>query len=394
MANDLTFDQISTLLNSIVQQATNQTQITPTNTGEFVALAQVALKCGYDTLLESVSQVVGRTIFSTRPYTRKLGGLRVSNQFWGNVTRKMGVMDSDWDNDVSWELEDGKSVDMYVVKKPDVLQTNFYGFNVFMRQLTIFRDQMNVAFRGPDELARFLTMIMTNSSDQIEQAHENLARATVANFIGGIVTGETAGVHTGRVIHLLQEYNTLTGLALTQTTVMQPDNYKGFIQYVYTRVAEITSLMTERSQMFQTNITNKVIKRHTPYARQKVYLWAPFRYSSQMRALADIYHDTFLRMADNDTVNFWQSISSPDKINVIPNYLTTAGVITSPTDAVEVENIMGVIFDEEAVGYTVFDEHMSRSPWNARGEYSNIFWHFTDRYWNDFTEKGVVLLLD
>ena len=26
--------------------------------------------------------------------------------------------------------------------------------------------------------------------------------------------------------------------------------------------------------------------------------------------------------------------------------------------------------------------------------YSNIFWHFTDRYWNDFTENGIVLLLD
>ena len=33
-------------------------------------------------------------------------------------------------------------------------------------------------------------------------------------------------------------------------------------------------------------------------------------------------------------------------------------------------------------------------PFNARGGYTNFFWHFTDRYNLDLTENAVVLVLD
>ena len=53
-----------------------------------------------------------------------------------------------------------------------------------------------------------------------------------------------------------------------------------------------------------------------------------------------------------------------------------------------------MIFDREAIGISTFGEEMSATPYNARGRYTNLWWNFTDRYWNDFTENGVVLLLD
>ena len=56
--------------------------------------------------------------------------------------------------------------------------------------------------------------------------------------------------------------------------------------------------------------------------------------------------------------------------------------------------VFGVIFDEDAAGYTVVNQWSASAPFNARGGYTNIFWHSTDRYWNDFTENAVVLLLD
>ena len=44
--NDMTFNQLSTVLNSIASQATGKAQITPVNTNEFVSLAQTTLKTG------------------------------------------------------------------------------------------------------------------------------------------------------------------------------------------------------------------------------------------------------------------------------------------------------------------------------------------------------------
>ena len=388
--NDLTFNQLSTVLNSIVQQATGKQAQQVTNTAEFVSVAQTALKTGYDPVLQAISQVLSRTIFSIRPYTRKFGGLTVSNQQFGNIVRKLNIADKDWENDSRFELEDCTSVDMYKVNKPAILQTNFYGANVFEKSLTIFKDQLDCAFSSPDEFGRFVSMTITNASDMIEQAHENLARATLANFIGGKISGDTASV-----IHLLTEYNTITGLEtpLTAETVYQPTNFKPFMQWVYSRVASLSSLMTERTQKFHINVTGKEISRHTPVNKQKVYLYAPARYQTETMVLADVYHDNFLRMADNETVNFWQSIDKPDEINVQPVYLQADGTLKTG-EALNKANIFGVMFDEEAAGYTVVNQWSAPTPFNVKGGYSNIFWHFTDRYWNDFTENGVVLLLD
>lgn len=389
--NDLTFNQLSMVLNSIVQQATGQQAQQVTNTAEFVSVAQTALKTGYDPVLQAISQVLSRTIFSIRPYTRKFGGLMVSNQQFGNIVRKLNIADKDWEEDSRFELTDQNSVDMYKVNKPSILQTNFYGANVFEKSLTIFKDQLDCAFSSPEEFGRFLSMTMTNASDMIEQAHENLARATLANFIGGKIMGDTASV-----IHLLTEYNTITGLKapLTDETVYQPANFKPFMQWVYSRVASLSSLMTERTQKFHINVTGKEISRHTPVNKQKVYLYAPARYQTETMVLADVYHDNFLRMADNETVNFWQSIDKPDEINVLPVYLQADGTLKSDDSPVNQKGIFGVMFDEEAAGYTVVNQWSAPTPFNSKGGYSNIFWHFTDRYWNDFTENGIVLLLD
>lgn len=388
-ANDLSFNQLSTVLNSIVAQATGKNPLAITNTSEFISVAQTALKTGYDPLLQSISQVLSRTIFSTRPYYRKFGGIQVDNQKWGNITRKLNISDKDWENDVRFELVDGESVDMYKVNKPNILQTNFYGANVYERSYTIFKDQLDCAFSGPDEFARFLSMVTGNCTDMIEQAHENLARATVANYIGGKVKGDADSC-----IHLLTEYNALTGLALTKENVYQPANYKPFIDWVYSRIATLTELMTERSQLFHTNITGKTINRHTPLQRQRVYLYAPARFNIESMSLANTYNYNFLKMAYNETVNYWQSIKNPSKINVMPSYLKADGTITTPEAALEQDDIFGVIFDEEALGYTVMNQWSATTPFNAKGGYSNVFFHFTDRFWNDFTENGLVLLLD
>ena len=134
MSNTLSFDQISTVLNDIVKQATGVETMKATDTSSFVAQAQTALLVGNDRIMNSISQVLDRTIFSVRPYNAKFKGLRRTTQQWGNHVRKLGMLDDDWENDQRQPLDDDTAVDMYKIKKGKVLQTNFYGGQVFQRQ--------------------------------------------------------------------------------------------------------------------------------------------------------------------------------------------------------------------------------------------------------------------
>lgn len=389
--NDLTITDVGTILTSIAKQATGASTLSVNSTKDFITVAQTTLKVGYDPLIASISQVLSKTIFSIRPYYRKFAGINVSNQQFGNITRKLNISDKDWETDERLPLTDAASVDMYKVIKPSILQTNFYGANKYQRHITIFKDQLDTAFASPDEFGRFITMVMQNATDVIEHGHETLARSVIANFIGGILADEDNGTRT---IHLLTEYNELTGQTLTAETVYQADNFGNFMKFVVARIKSLSAMFTERTQLFQTQVTDKPITRHTPYRNQKLYLFSPTQYLTETAVLTDLYNDQYMKLMDFERVNFWQNPNSPDALNVMPIYLKSDGTLTSPTAAVNKPHVFGVLFDDEALGYTVVNQWSATTPFNAAGGYSNVYYHFTDRYWNDFTEKGVVLLLD
>ena len=392
--NNLDFNQLATVLNSIVKQATGQTTLTATTTSEFVSIGTLALEAGYDKLATGISQVLQRTIFSTRPYYRKFAGLEADARRWGAITRKLSLVDKDFEDATRFELVDGEDApSMFSVRKPIVVQENFYGANIFDKAVSIYRDQLDQAFTGPDQFGEFLAMVMGNISDMREQAYENMARATIGNLVGAIYFYSSfAG--SPQCIHLLTEYNEQTDQELTDEDIYLPANFAPFMKWVYARVADISAKLTERTNIYHVNVTGKVINRHTPYDRQKVYLYAPTRYQMDARVIADTFHDNYLRFADTESVNFWQSIKTPDTIIVKPSYLDTDGTIATMTEAVEVEKLFGVIFDEDAAGVQFFNEWSAPTPFDARNGFYNDWYHWTIRYWNSFTENAVILLMD
>lgn len=384
----MNFEQAATLLNAIHQQVTGETTIAATDVSSFISIATKTLSQGYDPVLNAISQVVGRTIFSIRPYTAKFGGILMDSQKWGAITRKVAISDKPFENNEAFNLVDGQAVDMYTVNKPNVVQFNYYGAETFTKSLTIFRNQLDNAFRGPEEFGSFMTMITQNALDMIEQSRESMARMALCNFIAGKINAQNG------VIHLLAEYNQDVGGSFTATTIKDPANFPAFVKWVYARIATLTNLMTERSELFQIQVTGNELKRHTPFDRQKVYILNWLMNNIDARVLADTYNYKFLELADVEAVNYWQAIDTPDQIDVLPVVLQNDGTLGSPAAAISQTAVMGVIFDEEALGITVMDEFSGLTPMNVKGQYWNQYYSYLIRYYNDFTEKGIVLLLD
>lgn len=398
MANDLTFNQLATILNAITAQATGTSAIAVTDTSSFITAGQEALKAGYDTLGTAISQVLSNTIFSIRPYSAKFKGLEMTQQQYGNITRKLTAIDKPFKNNPGLDptvLVDGGAVDPWVIDKPLVQQMNWYGAETVQRQLTLWDYQLDQAFSGPDQLASFVSMMMQNMSDTLEQARENTKRMTLVNLIGAIL-GNYA---TNQNVKLVTEYNSYIGAspALTWADI-KADNakYQHFMRFAYARIATVASMLTERSAKYHVSLTGKTIMRHSPYDRQRLYMLGQERYDMEAQVLADAFHDNYLKYADVETVNFWQSINTPDTINVTPSYLATAGANAGTIQkgaAVNKAGIFAVLMDEEAAGIVQVQER-SGSIYNPRASYSNLFFTMVNRYFNDFTENAVVFTLD
>lgn len=402
--NNMTFEQMATVLTSITQQATGQAVETPTNTGSFVSVAQRALNSGFDAVMNAISNVLARTIFAIRPYSASFTGLDFDSFRWGNVMRKLSVVEDDWQDDPAFDYPvtydasqtppDGRggSVDPWKIKKPNVVQTLFTGQSVYFDELTITQRQLETAFSGPDEFGSFFSMLMTNLNNRLERSNENIRRGLVANMIGAIYDENQAD----RVVKLLTMYNNQTGLSLTPISVYHPDNFPAFVKWAYAAIEDFSDMFTKPGIQFQTTLTGEPIIRHTPKEYQRVYLYSKFMREISSRVLADTYHDTFLRLSDVEAVPFWQSQDSRDSVSVFPAYTSTAGQLihkTASGDEVEVDNILGVMFDRDMMGMTMLDRQVLSTSLNTRGLYYNLHVHCNQRVFFDNMEKGVIFLL-
>ena len=386
--NNMSIEQAYALVNEIHEQATGNKSIAPVDFTSFVSVAQATLAAGYEPVLNAITQVLTKTLIAVRPYSRKFSGLEVTADRWGGIVRKISFGDRGAVDDPTYQLVDGQSIDQFEVRKADAIETRYVGSVEYMGTYTIYTRQLDVAFSNPAEFASFMSGLMTHFSNEREQWLENLSRTIVSNLIAA----ENVINNTESVVKLLTEYNAATGLTLTATTVMQPANFKPFMQWVYARISNLSRMMTERSELFQQKMTGHLIARHTPKEDQKVYMLANYLDAFDAQVLADTYHDNFLAYADVEPVTFWQDIKAPDQIQATPVYVDSSGIVTNGT-AQTMSKVVGVIFDRDAAGYNIYQNELSTSPYNAAGQYYNIFSHMRVQLQNDVTEKAAILLL-
>ena len=386
--NNMGYEQAAVLLNNIVKQATGNSALATVAPSDFISVANTALNAGYDKVLGAITQLIGRTLVSVRDYRGKFMDMEVSDMEWGSIIRKLKIADVDWQDSAEFDLTDGESIDQWIVKKANVLQLNFYGQNTFeLQSPSIFMDQLDAAFSGPGELNRFFQGIGTTMSNQRRQKDEAVRRMLIANFIGGKISANNG------VIHLLTEYNAETGLSLTATSVYAPDNFPDFVYWLYARLETLAGLMSERSELFQINVTGKPIKQFTDARNLRVKMYAPLMNAINARVRAKTFDNSYLEMASTEAVNYWQSIQTPNAINVTPSYLTAAGTITTGEN-VNVTDVVGIMYDRDAMGIVTQNERVMQTPFNARGHYSNLFWTYVQKWYSDFTEKAIILKMD
>lgn len=404
MPANMIVSQAAAVLNSLQHQATGAAALTAINTpADFISAAQTLLRTGYDPIVNALSQMWGRTIYAVRDYSAPFARLEMDAERWGNATRKISFADRDitdddrftypvgYDANQTPENGDGLSANQYALRKPDVQQVAFYGQSVYQDWVSIFRDNLDVAFTGPEEFVRFNAAEVQNRSNKLEQYRETTRRGLLANAAGAILDENQAG----RVIHVLTEYNTVTGQSLSATDVMGPDYFPDFVRWLYGRITTLGRMMSRRSNKFQTMIGGKVINRHTPADKLEIYISSPFLDQINSRVRSTTYHDDYLQDANWEGVDFWQSIDSPMSINIKPTYTAalTGEQITAGT-AVNNSVVLGMMFDTDALGYAIVNYWTSVTPFNARGGYWNDWFHANIRTRFDNTEKMVVLTLD
>lgn len=402
--NSMSFQQSATLINEILEQMTGQSSLAPVDEAEFVAVGTTLLQTGYDALNTAVSQVLSRSIYSARAYSPIYPSIERDSIEWGGIVRKVTTLDLDFMDDEAYNVANGNGIsdcDPFLVNRQKSVQFNWYGGNTKELVVTFTEQQLRQAFTSSADFGSFMAAAATNLTNQINQKIEAESRITVNNMIA-------AACYEGgdRVIHLLTEYKAETGNAtITAANYLSNDEFEPFAKWMYGRLNTQKAFMKERTNKFHANITSyngaaltKPIMRHTPAENLNIWMITDFMNQVDASALSGIYNQQLLSIGAYELVNYWQSIETPKTVQCIPNILDVDGTCYTPEQedepvAVTCENVIGIMFDDEALGITVMNEDV-RSIENPRGRYFNNWYNWVCRYYNDQTENFVVLILD
>lgn len=395
MANILTPIDVYQLMNEIVSQATGRTDLAAVNTTNFASVGETVLRTGTENTLNAISTVISRTIFSVRPYRGKLDSLRVIGERWGAQVRKIvnlyqqAEASNDWNTDLNPnQIVNGNSIDMYKINKPLAVQLNFYGTKVLQKHITRFRDQLSLAFHDENEFMRFFDSVMVEFFNEVELLNEAESRATLLNFMAGI---SSMGLME---VDLVQEYNTTFSTTFTRAQLLTSE-LESFMKFLASQIKIWSSRLTDMSTLYHANLTGyEKIMRHTPRQRQKMIMYEPLFIQTQAQVYSSLFNPRYLDIGSFEGVNYWQSQSTPTSINVTPNILDIAtGSSKNAESPVDLDYVIGLLFDEEAIGiYPQFD-YASTTPFNSAGGYYNMYMHWRFNSYVDYTENAILFVM-
>ena len=89
------------------------------------------------------------------------------------------------------------------------------------------------------------------------------------------------------------------------------------------------------------------------------------------------------------------SLYEPTKIICLPNELDpTTGQSVDAASNVTVDYVVGILFDEEALGVLPQYDYSSTTPFNSRGGYWNLYSHWKFNTYADYTENAIIFVMN
>lgn len=371
-------NQIYSIVNDVCEQTMGESALQATDTASLVAMGNAILSSSTNTeaFIDTLVQRIGRTMISYRPYKSKLGLMAVSDMTMGAIMQKIKVKMPEAVEDVTTQLVDGQSIDQYIVSKPKATQKLFVKRTPYTFYITIQKKWLREAFTSETAMGSFISAIYGEVENKLELSQENLARLCMANFMATISTDGN------RVINLVTLYNATTGESLTASNALVSEK---FLRFALGIMNNVSRKMETMSILYNDGSET----RHSPAADQRFVSIIDFQTALETQVQWAAFHDKYVEKKNGIEVPYWQAAQSPYNIDLV-----IEGDDPDQGESTTLSNIVAFIHDRDALGTYRKEVEIATTPLNARGLYTNQFWHMNDLYFNDITENGVIFTLN
>lgn len=338
---------------------------------------------GTDLFVKALVGALGKIVIDSRSYVSSLPHLFVDTYNWGAFAEMVQfglddiIMDEIWNPNgyVAGSTEGARIAAIeYGCYKPPTNVKVYQKMHGVMVPLTISEEAMFTAFKSADEYMKFIAGLFNSVENTLQAKAEIYALMTISMAIA------TAEGH-GNSIHLITEYNALTGSSVTAATAL---GNEGFCKYMAQRIDETQDNMRRLSTAYN---DHSIV---TFSSDPQLALLNKAASAIKANVTATLFKGELLSPEKYDKVASWQAIHSSASDTAFN--LTTASSValtkdaynatdptTPATGAKTIANVVGVLYDRYAAGITLDKKKVTSAPCASR-DTINYFNHAAVQY--------------
>lgn len=379
-------EQIYEIMNDITAEQLGDTAVVNEDLSNLVDLGQqFSDTVGLDNFVRSLVDHIGKVVFVDRVYGGRAKSVLVDGWEFGSILEKISVALPEAQENETWELQDGESYDPYVFKKPSVTAKFFNDRITFDIQLSITTKQVKSAFDNVGQMNAFMSMLYTSVNNSATVKTDALIMRAINNMIGETLYAEfPSGTYTGvsgiRAVNLLKLYNDTVAEADALTAEEFISNpaairfaVKTFKNYI-DRIKVMSTLFNMGGQ-----------ERFTPDDRLHLIMLSEFANAADIYLQSDTFNDQYTALPAAERTVYWQGSG----LDYAFSSTSALKIQTSAGHTIDASGILAVMFDRDALGVANIDRYVT-SAYNAKADFTNNFYHYTQGLWNDGNENFVV----
>ena len=388
--------QIYSIVESVAKQSLGSTNITVTNTGDFVSLGNQILSSNetIDSFYKVLCDRIGKTLIAIREYKASDRAVMRDSMEWGAILQKISFSLSTAKENATWN-SDAQASPFDVESSVNVRQKLFSKIGTWSHEEKLPTVQLKHAFLSEDRMSAFISGIMMSMSNAMELELERVTSMAVNTNIASCLTS----TKKSQKRDLLFEYNLAKGYvnasnkqvenqtALTTSTALEDVN---FLKFASREIKNTITNMKKMSTLF--NKTGQ--PRFTDKEHLVVEILGLFASATDTFLQADTFHNELTALPNYEEVAFWQGSGESFDFNDVSKIHITNTELdgTQELQTIEKTGIIAFIHDVDSCASSMFNRRMT-SMYNPRSEV-NVYMEKADvGYLVDEDENAVVFFM-
>lgn len=389
-------EQVYSLVNASTKGILGETDIVNQDLSNIVDIGTSIINGNnIDSYVKSLVDHIGRVIFVNRPYAGSVPDVIMDKWEFGSVLEKISADLPEAVENKSWELTNGVDYSPNVFYKPTV-SAKFYNSKVtFEVDMSFTERQVKESFSNAEQLNAFVSMLYNAVERSMTVKIDSLVMSTINNAIAQVINHAMPSVENGdysqttttpQAINLLKIYNDTFSKTLTKTTCLADTN---FLKWCCIMLSTYAKRMSRMSTLF--NVGGK--PRFTPKEDLNIIMLQDFYANMRVNLASDTTHkEDLLLPTDITTIPYWQGSGNDYGDSKVAKINVTIKTGEAATKDIEMNGIMAVMFDRNALGVCNMDRRVTTN-YNPKAEFYNNFYKFDCSYFNDLDENFIVFFI-